>query len=80
MLAASVKLMYAPQPTPAAIAAFKDTTIVNVACGHNHVVALDDQKLAYSWGTPSCHSHSADTLNSVSMPIAGGTMGLVSHE
>ena len=54
-VAASVKLMYQPQPTPEAIKAFKDASIVNFACGHNHVVALDDQKRAWSWGEPPCH-------------------------
>ena len=54
-VAASVKLMYQPQPTPEAIKAFKDASVVNFACGHNHVVALDDQKRAWSWGEPPCH-------------------------
>lgn len=51
--AASVKLMYQPQPTPEAIKTFKDTTIVNFSCGHNHVVALDSEKRAWSWGEPA---------------------------
>ena len=49
-VAASVKLVYAPQPKPTAIKALAETTITQVACGHNHTVALDDKGAAYSWG------------------------------
>ena len=52
--AASVKLMYQPQPTPAAIPTFKDLTIRAIACGHNHSLALDDKQAAYTWGATSC--------------------------
>ena len=47
---ASVKLMYQPQPMPSQIKAFKETSIRAFACGHNHVVALDTEKRAWSWG------------------------------
>lgn len=46
----SVKIMYQPQPSPEAIKAFKETTIRNFSVGHNHVVALDSEKQAWSWG------------------------------
>ena len=49
-MAASVKLMYQPQPTPEVIKAFKDTSIRAFSCGYNHVVALDMEKQAWSWG------------------------------
>ena len=45
-----MKLMYQPQPTPEVIKAFKETSIREFACGHNHVVALDTDKQAWSWG------------------------------
>ena len=48
--AASVKLMYEPQPTPARIAKLGDMTIRAVACGSAHVVALNDKGEAFSWG------------------------------
>ena len=48
--AASVKLMYAPQPTPEVIRALADKTIRAVACGHNHTLALDTACAAYTWG------------------------------
>ncbi|KAI3831388.1 hypothetical protein MKW92_007228 [Papaver armeniacum] len=40
----SVKLVYEAQPRPKAIAAFAGKTVVKVACGINHTVAVD------SWG------------------------------
>ena len=49
-MAASVKLMYQPQPTPEVVKAFKDTSIKAFSCGYNHVVALDTEKQAWSWG------------------------------
>ena len=49
-VAASVKLMYQPQPTPEVIKAFKETSIKAFSCGYNHVVALDSEKQAWSWG------------------------------
>lgn len=55
--AASVKLMYAPQPKPAAIKALAEVTVTKLACGHNHTVALDDAGAVYSWGKqpiPGC--------------------------
>jgi alpha-tubulin suppressor-like RCC1 family protein len=48
--AASVKLMYAPQPTPEVIQALADKSIRAVACGHNHTLALDTGCAAYTWG------------------------------
>ena len=50
ILAASVKLMYQPQPTPEVIKAFRETSIKAFSCGYNHVVALDADKQAWSWG------------------------------
>lgn len=48
--AASVKIMYAAQPTPELIKGLADKTIRLVACGHNHTLALDDAAAAYTWG------------------------------
>ncbi len=48
--AASVKIMYAAQPTPELIKGLSDKTIRVVACGHNHTLALDDAAAAYTWG------------------------------
>ncbi|XP_068646701.1 uncharacterized protein [Aristolochia californica] len=49
---ASVRLAYEPQPRPRAIAAFtkKSVTIVKVACGTNHTVAVDTNGYVYTWG------------------------------
>lgn len=57
--------MYQPQPTPEVIKAFKDTTIVNFGCGHNHVVALDAEKRAWSWGGLSACVYSCCQLHMV---------------
>lgn len=46
----SVKLVYAAQPRPKAIAAFAEQTIVKVACGTNHTVAVDSNGYVYTWG------------------------------
>ncbi|KAF5809263.1 putative chromatin remodeling & transcriptional activation HMG family [Helianthus annuus] len=46
----SVKLAYEAQPRPTAIASFADETIVNVACGSNHTVAVDSKGYVYTWG------------------------------
>ncbi|KAI7743893.1 hypothetical protein M8C21_029895 [Ambrosia artemisiifolia] len=46
----SVKLAYEAQPRPTAIAAFANETIVNVACGSNHTVAVDSKGYVYTWG------------------------------
>lgn len=46
----SVKLVYEPQPRPRAIAKFSDKTIVKVACGTNHTVAVDSSGFLYTWG------------------------------
>lgn len=48
--AASVKIMYAAQPTPELIKALAEKTIRVVACGHNHTLALDTEGAAYTWG------------------------------
>ena len=48
--AASVKIMYEPQPTPRKISALSEKTIRAVACGHNHTLALDTEQAAYTWG------------------------------
>ena len=42
--------MYEPQPKPARISKFTDTTIRAVACGSAHTVALNDKGEAFSWG------------------------------
>ncbi|CAJ1973235.1 unnamed protein product [Sphenostylis stenocarpa] len=46
----SVKLVYEPQPRPRAIAALAGETIVKVACGTNHTVAVDKNGFVYTWG------------------------------
>nr|CAB3488570.1 unnamed protein product [Digitaria exilis] len=46
----SVKLTYDPQPRPRAIAAFSGKTVVKVACGTNHTVAVDSSGFVYTWG------------------------------
>ncbi|KAL6651575.1 hypothetical protein ACP70R_010500 [Stipagrostis hirtigluma subsp. patula] len=46
----SVKLAYDPQPRPRAIAALSGKTVVKVACGTNHTVAVDSSGFVYTWG------------------------------
>ncbi|XP_057974544.1 uncharacterized protein LOC131162257 [Malania oleifera] len=46
----SVKLAYEPQPRPRAIASLAGETIVKVACGTNHTVAVDSNGYVYTWG------------------------------
>ncbi|KAJ8540934.1 hypothetical protein K7X08_001750 [Anisodus acutangulus] len=46
----SVKLAYEAQPRPKPIAAFAGETIVKVACGTNHTVAVDKNGYVYTWG------------------------------
>jgi len=46
----SVKLTYDPQPRPRAIATFSGKTVVKVACGTNHTVAVDSSGFVYTWG------------------------------
>ncbi|XP_077246488.1 regulator of chromosome condensation (RCC1) family protein isoform X2 [Tasmannia lanceolata] len=46
----SVKLVYEPQPRPRAIASLASKTIVKVACGTNHTVAVDSSGFVYTWG------------------------------
>uniref|UniRef100_A0A6N2KPB5 RCC1-like domain-containing protein n=1 Tax=Salix viminalis TaxID=40686 RepID=A0A6N2KPB5_SALVM len=46
----SVRLAYEAQPRPRAIAALSRETIVKVACGTNHTVAVDSNGYVYTWG------------------------------
>ncbi|KAK8476675.1 hypothetical protein V6N13_120863 [Hibiscus sabdariffa] len=46
----SVRLVYEAQPRPRAIAALSGETIVKVACGTNHTVAVDANGYVYTWG------------------------------
>ncbi|KAH9607252.1 hypothetical protein KSS87_015586 [Heliosperma pusillum] len=46
----SVRLAYQPQPRPKAIASLSGETIVKVACGTNHTVAVDSNGSVYTWG------------------------------
>ncbi|KAF2310071.1 hypothetical protein P3X46_020810 [Hevea brasiliensis] len=46
----SVRLAYEAQPRPRAIASLAGETIVKVACGTNHTVAVDSNGYVYTWG------------------------------
>ncbi|CAA2937351.1 Hypothetical predicted protein [Olea europaea subsp. europaea] len=46
----SVRLAYEAQPRPKAIASLSGETIVKVACGTNHTVAVDKNGFVYTWG------------------------------
>lgn len=46
----SVKLAYEAQPRPKAISSFSGETIIKVACGANHTVAVDKNGYVYTWG------------------------------
>lgn len=48
----SVKLVYAPQPTPKAVASFASAglKVAKVAAGHAHCVAIDDKGHVWTWG------------------------------
>uniref|UniRef100_A0A1D1XK72 Protein RCC2 n=1 Tax=Anthurium amnicola TaxID=1678845 RepID=A0A1D1XK72_9ARAE len=46
----SIKLVYEAQSRPRAIAAFSGKTVVKVACGTNHTVAVDSSGFVYTWG------------------------------
>ncbi|XP_071682809.1 uncharacterized protein [Lolium perenne] len=46
----SVKLSYDPQPRPRAVATLSGKTVVKVACGTNHTVAVDSSGFVYTWG------------------------------
>lgn len=48
--AASIKIVYEPQPTPKAIATLAGANVVAIAAGHNHALAVDDTGFAYAWG------------------------------
>ncbi|CAI9281604.1 unnamed protein product [Lactuca saligna] len=50
MKESSVKLAYEAQPVPKAIASLSEETIIKVACGSNHTVALDSKGYVYTWG------------------------------
>ncbi|KAJ7966837.1 Regulator of chromosome condensation (RCC1) family protein [Quillaja saponaria] len=46
----SVRLVYEAQPRPRAIASLSGETVVKVACGTNHTVAVDSKGNVYTWG------------------------------
>ncbi|XP_011028966.1 PREDICTED: protein RCC2 homolog [Populus euphratica] len=46
----SVRLAYEAQPRPRALTALARETIVKVACGTNHTVAVDSNGYVYTWG------------------------------
>ncbi|KAI9118082.1 hypothetical protein K1719_010414 [Acacia pycnantha] len=46
----SVRLVYEAQPRPRAVAKLSGETIVKVACGTNHTVAVDKNGFVYTWG------------------------------
>ncbi|KAM6544382.1 hypothetical protein CsatB_008829 [Cannabis sativa] len=46
----SVKLAYEAQPRPKPIASLSGETIIKVACGTNHTVAVDANGHVYTWG------------------------------
>ncbi|KAM6568096.1 hypothetical protein CsatB_016081 [Cannabis sativa] len=46
----SVKLAYEAQPRPKPIASLSGETIVKVACGTNHTIAVDANGHVYTWG------------------------------
>lgn len=46
----SVRLAYEPQPHPKALSSLARETIVKVACGTNHTVAVDSNGYVYTWG------------------------------
>ncbi|KAB2083451.1 hypothetical protein ES319_A05G268000v1 [Gossypium barbadense] len=46
----SVRLVYESQPRPRAIATLSGETIVKVACGTNHTVAVDMNGYVFTWG------------------------------
>ncbi|KAL2468272.1 Regulator of chromosome condensation (RCC1) family protein [Forsythia ovata] len=46
----SVRLAYEAQPSPQTIASLAGETIVKVACGLNHTVAVDKNGYVYTWG------------------------------
>ncbi|GMH42697.1 hypothetical protein BSKO_10616 [Bryopsis sp. KO-2023] len=47
---ASVKLVYAPQPTPIYLETLAERKVVAVTCGHYHTIAVDSDGIAFSWG------------------------------
>ena len=49
-MTASVKLVYAPQPTPILLTALSERKIIAISCGHNHAIAVDSDGVAFTWG------------------------------
>ncbi|CAI9281605.1 unnamed protein product [Lactuca saligna] len=50
MKESSVKLAYEAQPVPKAITSLSEETIIKIACGSNHTVALGSKGYLYTWG------------------------------
>jgi alpha-tubulin suppressor-like RCC1 family protein len=48
--AASIAIVYEPVAAPKMVPSLSDKRITNVACGHNHTVAVDDANACYTWG------------------------------
>lgn len=46
----SIKMVFDPQPTPKMIATLANKTVCNVACGHNHTIALCTDGTVITWG------------------------------
>lgn len=46
----SIKMVFEPQPTPKLIATLSTKTIVNLACGHNHTIAVASDGGVHTWG------------------------------
>ncbi|CAK9871870.1 unnamed protein product [Sphagnum jensenii] len=46
----SVRLVYEAQPRPRAISSLATKTVIKVACGNNHSVAVDSGGFVYTWG------------------------------
>eukprot|EP00250_Pteridium_aquilinum_P008105 c17674_g1_i1 orf=342-2063(+) len=46
----SVRMVFEAQPRPKAIASLTEKTVVKVACGNNHTVAVDSNGSVFTWG------------------------------
>lgn len=46
----SVKMVFDPQPTPTKIEALAEKTVTQVACGHNHTIAVCSDGGVWTWG------------------------------
>lgn len=84
MFAASVKLMYAPQPQPRQIQALSQFTVTKVACGQNHTLALTKEGQAFTWGkypdsVPRGRTAQQHNSNSASMHAHVTAKGLMLH-